>query len=112
MVQGQVNCWLAHSQYPDNDASATYNEVRVWNAALSDAQLTENARLGPDQLPALDNGDNEEGGVLDAVYAAYMVDDCAAVYLNGREIHRSARTPDGALTESSRSSSRSILRCL
>lgn len=101
MAQGQANCWLAHSQYGDNDASAAYNEVRVWNAALSDAQLTENARLGPDQLPALDNGATTAGGVLDAVYAAYMVDDCAAVYLNGREIHRSARTPAGALTENS-----------
>lgn len=100
-VQGQANCWLAHSQYGDNDASAAYNEVRVWNAALSDAQLTENARLGPDQLPALDSGATAAGGVLDSVRASYMVDDCAAVYLNGSEVHRSARTPAGTLSDSS-----------
>jgi len=44
--------YLGRSMYNDNnDAAATYNEVRFWNAALSDAQLDENAVLGPDTLP-------------------------------------------------------------
>ncbi len=45
--------YLGHSQsYPtDADANASYNEVRVWKGALTDAQLTRNAALGPDVLP-------------------------------------------------------------
>ena len=52
----QANMWLGHSEWPDNDANASYNEVRIWNSALSQTQLSENATLGPDVLPAmLDN---------------------------------------------------------
>lgn len=48
-----ANFFLGHSQYGgDNDAAATYDEVRVWRGALSDAQLEANAKLGPDVLPA------------------------------------------------------------
>lgn len=100
-VQGQNNCWLAHSQYNDNDAAATYNEVRVWNAALSDAQLTDNAKLGPDKLPTIINDVGTGTGIRDTINVRYMVDDCAALYLNGVELHRSARTPAGALDDAS-----------
>ena len=49
---GQNRCWLGHSQWPsDDDAAASYNEVRIWNRALSESELTENVRLGPDVLP-------------------------------------------------------------
>ncbi len=35
-----TNCWLGRSEFPsDSTASATYNEVRVWNRALSAADL-------------------------------------------------------------------------
>ncbi len=44
----QTNLWLGHSQYPDNDANASYNEVRIWNSALSRAQLSALAAAGPD----------------------------------------------------------------
>ncbi len=44
--------WLGHTQYTDDDPHATYNEVRVWKALLSDAQLSRNVRLGPDRLPS------------------------------------------------------------
>ena len=41
--------YIGHSQYTsDADANATYDEVRVWRGALSDAQLTANAIAGPD----------------------------------------------------------------
>lgn len=43
-------CYLGHSQYNDNDASATYDEVRIWNRVLSDAELDANAAAGPDGL--------------------------------------------------------------
>lgn len=45
--------YLGRSLYTDNyDAAATYNEVRIWNSALSEWQLDENAVLGPDVLPS------------------------------------------------------------
>ena len=45
--------YIGHSQYAnDYDANAKYDEVRIWNGALTDAQLTENAKLGPDTLPS------------------------------------------------------------
>ncbi len=51
MAQGMLNCWLGHSQWEkEMDASASYNEVRVWAAALTEQQLTESARRGPDAL--------------------------------------------------------------
>ena len=43
--------YLGHSQYTaDSDACAEYDEVRVWNGVLSDAQLSANANAGPDTL--------------------------------------------------------------
>ncbi|MBQ9431228.1 MAG: autotransporter-associated beta strand repeat-containing protein [Kiritimatiellae bacterium] len=49
----QAHCVLGRSEFGDPDASATYFEFRVWNAGLSEAQLTENAVLGTDALPKL-----------------------------------------------------------
>ena len=43
--------YLGHSFYTsDSDACAEYDEVRVWNGVLSDAQLSANAAAGPDTL--------------------------------------------------------------
>ena len=43
--------YLGHSFYSsDSDACAEYDEVRVWNGVLSDAQLSANAAAGPDTL--------------------------------------------------------------
>lgn len=45
----QTNCWLGRSAWSaDCDANASYNEVRVWNRALTDDELSRNAALGPD----------------------------------------------------------------
>lgn len=50
--------WLGRSTFPnDNDAAADYDEVRIWKGALSDEQLSENARSGPDELPYADKMD-------------------------------------------------------
>jgi autotransporter-associated beta strand protein len=46
----QTNMWLGHSEYNDYDASASYNEVRIWDAALSQAQLASNSVAGADVL--------------------------------------------------------------
>ena len=44
--------YLGHSQYSaDFDASAEYDEVRIWNGALTDEQLAANAGAGPNTLP-------------------------------------------------------------
>jgi hypothetical protein len=49
MSQRMRNCWLGRSQWDSNlDANASYNEVRVWATALTEEQLTESARRGPD----------------------------------------------------------------
>ncbi len=49
----QAHGWLGRSPYNDANPSATYDEYRIWNAALSEAQLTRNAQLGPDVLPRI-----------------------------------------------------------
>ena len=46
----QTNMWLGRSEYGDQDADATYNEVRIWNAALTQVQLTALTTLGPDTV--------------------------------------------------------------
>ncbi|MBP5319769.1 MAG: autotransporter-associated beta strand repeat-containing protein [Kiritimatiellae bacterium] len=55
--QSQQECFLGRSQYPDNDPNASYNEVRIWNAGLTESQLSRNAVAGPDRvLPIADDG--------------------------------------------------------
>ena len=58
--------YLGHSQYypTDHNANASYNEVRVWKGALTDAQLSHSAALGPDVLPT------ESAGAIAAVELA------------------------------------------
>lgn len=46
MAQG--NCWLGHSQWSDNDASASYNEVRIWDRALGEDEIIAHVKDGPD----------------------------------------------------------------
>ncbi|MGC3956849.1 MAG: autotransporter-associated beta strand repeat-containing protein [Verrucomicrobiota bacterium] len=43
-----TNCWLGRSQWPDNTANASYNEVRIWNRALSTSDLQALHTSGPD----------------------------------------------------------------
>jgi len=48
----QNTFYLGHSRWGgDNDAQAEYDEVRIWDSALSVEQLTANAGLGPNTLP-------------------------------------------------------------
>ena len=44
-------CTLGSSTGNDPDANASYNEVRIWAAALTEEQLTQHALLGPDTVP-------------------------------------------------------------
>lgn len=46
--------WLGHSLWSANkDQNADFNEVRVWNAALSEAQVRMNNAYGPDRIPSI-----------------------------------------------------------
>ena len=52
-VLADAAMWLGRSMSSnDMDANAAYNEVRIWNCELSDAQLAANASAGPDGIPA------------------------------------------------------------
>ena len=42
LIQSQA--WIGHSAYGDEDSYAAYNEVRVWSRALTEKELTDNAR--------------------------------------------------------------------
>lgn len=44
---------LGYSLHNEPDATVEFDEVRIWRAALSDAQLTANAVRGPDDVPLL-----------------------------------------------------------
>ena len=43
----QINMWLGRSEYGDQDADATYYEVRVWDSDLTEAQLVALDMAGP-----------------------------------------------------------------
>jgi len=70
----QNNMWLGHSEYNDSDASASYNEVRIWNVALTQAQLADNSLLGPDALPAGAGGDGLPSGTQVSLAANATLD--------------------------------------
>lgn len=46
-----VNNWLGRSQFPDETANASWNEFRIWNGALSAAEVQASFVRGPDALP-------------------------------------------------------------
>jgi len=46
------NNFLGRSQYGDNTANASWNELRIYSAELSDAQIAANYNAGPDALAA------------------------------------------------------------
>jgi fibronectin-binding autotransporter adhesin len=48
----QTNEWLGNSEFAtDQDANATYAAVRIWDASLTQAQLSTLAALGPSAIP-------------------------------------------------------------
>ena len=44
-------CYLGNRGNKQRPANASYNEVRIWNRALTEAELTLSALAGPDALP-------------------------------------------------------------
>jgi len=54
-IASTPNNYLGRSEYSgDNDANASYDEVRIWKSALTAEQLRWSAQLGPDVLPVVD----------------------------------------------------------
>jgi len=47
-----VNFWLGRSEYGDNTANASYDEVRLWNRAFSMNELQQLHALGPNGIGA------------------------------------------------------------
>ena len=74
-VAGRMCCWLGHSQWGDNDAFADYNEVRIWNGALTKDQLVINRKLGPDRLPKITVAERDRAFGLEVASGA-TVDLC------------------------------------
>jgi len=50
-----ANFWLGRSEYNDATASASYNEVRLWEHALDSSTREQLHDLGPDDLGGLDS---------------------------------------------------------
>jgi hypothetical protein len=48
---GDHNVWLGRSQWPDSLAEASYDEVRIYNSALSADAAAANFRNGPNVVP-------------------------------------------------------------
>ena len=63
-IDGVVCSWLGHSQWGNDDSKVDFDEVRIWNCALSEAQLLENNLLGPDVLPMLSAEAAQAAGAL------------------------------------------------
>jgi hypothetical protein len=50
-IINDVNNWLGRSQWPDGMFQGSYNEVRIWQGALSPEQVAANFAAGPDTVP-------------------------------------------------------------
>lgn len=48
---GDVNIWLGRSQWPDALVAARYDEVRIYNTALTQAEVTASRNAGPEPVP-------------------------------------------------------------
>lgn len=46
----QLGAWLGWAWWNDAVANATFDEVRVWNAALSESEMLAHVRKGPDEV--------------------------------------------------------------
>ena len=48
-TMAQSHFYLGHSMFPnDNDANATYDEIRIWNRAITEEEMSNSARFGLD----------------------------------------------------------------
>ena len=76
---GQDNNWLGRDKFPELTADASYNEFRIYNRALTAAEIAANTQLGPNAITPLlvdptnfseygiDRGDFEQGAIIAAL---------------------------------------------
>ncbi len=63
-----TNCWLGRSQWGDNTANASYNEVRLWKGVLTAEELETLHDLGPDTINAnVSSNPSPEHGAVDVL---------------------------------------------
>ena len=76
-----------------DDAYADYDEVRIWNVALDDGQLSANAKAGPDTIPEYATPDS---------YAAYIsTEDGTARYIDTGLVGRSGTKVEAKFRQTS-----------
>ena len=93
----QTHAYLGRAFDGDNtkDADATYDEVRIWNGVLTEAQLSANAVAGPD---AIDGGEIKANTSSIAGLASMRVGASGAtIDTNGKDV--SMHTPVSSLAE-------------
>ena len=66
-----VNDWLGRSQWGDATANATFNEVRIWDGALTAAAREALQAAGPDNASL---ADSDADGLIDAWETTYFGD--------------------------------------
>ena len=83
----QTHCYLGQGFDSAGSAKATYDEVRIWNGVLTEAQLSANAVAGPDAPCGgeVKSGTATVGGVTVRVGA-----DGATIDTNGKDVEFSA----------------------
>ncbi|MBP5319460.1 MAG: hypothetical protein J6334_00620, partial [Kiritimatiellae bacterium] len=93
-LMNPMNCWLNHSQWDDPEARAEYNEVRIWNAALSEAQLRANTAYGPDVVLPITEASTV---AVRSDLACLDVTDGATIDLGGNTVNQAAVSGTGEI---------------
>ena len=89
--------WLGGSFSRTDDAYAEYHEVRIWNIALTDGQLSASAKAGPDAFP--------DGNGQPDSWAEYIsTEDGQGRYINTGVIGRSGTKVEAKFRQTSTSS--------
>ena len=91
----QTHCYLGQGFDSAGSAKATYDEVRIWNGVLTEAQLSANAVAGPD---AIDGGEIKANTSSIAGLVSMRVGASGAtIDTNGKDV--SMHTPVSSLAE-------------
>ncbi len=89
-----VNNWLGRSQWTtDWNADASYDEVRIWDHALTPAEISANLAAGPDSL---EDPDTDDDGLLDVAFEDhYFGNDDGTASQTELDLHDGDDNPDG-----------------
>ena len=92
LVQNVARLNTATGFWTDVDENASYDELRIWNAALSENQQRINVQLGADRLPQL-----VPGALIGGEATELEVAPGAVVDLQGGEVTQYAVTGEGTV---------------